>query len=378
VKYPRFSPPALVDDFGDAALLTKYSEHVSGDFDQSIAAVQSILTKHNAGQSQFYNPVTHGLSDADTLQTIAWNGFPRVFGPKHPGDNPDYAGAEPSQLPTRDGIRFRPQDEYLEWFVHRDANRKIVKLEFTCEAYDYFQFLASVNPDAVVALYQAHIDPAITRSDLFSQGAYNPWNDANLDKGAMHLTHPANALGAEIKLAADATVRRSDHGAEPANAAALIKCAEFGDGRRNSDPKIGFSVNQLARAKFAITLTDPVGLYMVDFDDSGWQFGDGTPATGFFSVVRGRPGKAIRAVFELPAALKARGLTVSDIRIGGTPIGFGGQIAEHITMGIEGAACRQGSIANKLVPCGDVVPEEASHAAAMFHAKAPRVLKRLA
>jgi hypothetical protein len=172
-------------------------------------------------------------------------------------------------------------------------------------------------------------------------------------------------------------VRRTDHGAEPATAAALIKCAQFGDDGRNSDPKIGFSVNQLARAGFAITLTNPVGLYMVDFDDGGWQFADGTPATGFLTVVRGKKGKAIRAVFELPAALKAKGLTVSDIRIGGTPITFGGQIAEHVTMGIEGAACRQGTIKTGLVPCGEVVPEQAVQPVGMVHANTPKILKRL-
>jgi len=377
MKYPQFSAPALVDDFGDAALLKKYSDHINADFDQSIGAVQSILTSHHAGPCQFYNPVTHGLTDPDTRQTISWNGFPRVFGPRHPGEGPDYAGAEPATLPTQDGIRFRPQDEYLEWFVHRDANKKIIKVEFTCEAYDYFAFLASVKPDAVVKLYQTHIDAGIKKSDLFSQSAYNPWNAINLDRGAMHLTHPANALGAEIKLAADATVRRNSSGHEPATAPDLIQCAQFGDARRNSDPKIGFSVNQLARGGFAITLTDPVGLYMVDFDDAGWRFADGTPATGFYTIVRGKPGSAIRAVFELPAALKAKGLTVSDIRIGGTPINFGGQIAEHITMGIEGAACRQGSINNGLIPCGEVVPEQVSHVAAAFHPNAPRIRKRL-
>jgi hypothetical protein len=45
---------------------------------------------------------------------------------------------------------------------------------------------------------------------------------------------------------------------------------------------------------------------------------------------------------------------VSDIQIGGVPIQFGGQIAEHITMGIRGAACRKDGVHNKLVPCGAI------------------------
>lgn len=46
MKYPQFDPPALVDDLGDPALLKKYSDHISADFDQAIGSVQSILSKH--------------------------------------------------------------------------------------------------------------------------------------------------------------------------------------------------------------------------------------------------------------------------------------------------------------------------------------------
>src|SRR5436305_12233055 len=115
---------------------------------------------------------------------------------------------------------------------------------------------------------------------------------------------------------------------------------------------------------------------MVGFDDAGWQFADGAPASGFMKFVRGKPGKAIRARFELPVNLKAQGRTVSDIQIGGANIAFGGQIAEHITMGIEGTACRQGSLNNKLVLCGEVVPEHAAAVAALAVA-APRPRRRL-
>jgi hypothetical protein len=356
MKIARFSPPANVDDFGSAALLQQYSDHISADFDRSIAAIAAVLAKNHAGAAQIYNPVTDGLTDPDTLADITWNGFPRKFLATQPGQKTNYAAAEPDpqHLPTSQGIRFRPQDEYLEWFVHRAANNKIVRVDFTCEAYDYFEFLGSANPAAVVQLYKTYVDGSASQAVLFPNNGYDAWNTFNLDKGAMHLTHPANALGAEIKLAADATLRRTSHGTEPQTPAALIKCAQYGDGSRNSDPKIGFEVNQLARAGYAITLTDPVGLYMVGFDDAGWQFADGTPAVGFMNILRGKAGKAIRARYEVPAALAAQGKTVSDIEIGGVPIQYGGQIAEHITMGIQGAACRKGTINNKPVPCGPV------------------------
>ncbi len=375
MKISQFNPPAKVDDFGDPNLLKSYSDHISGEFDRSIAAVDALLTKYHAGQSQLYNPLTNGRTDPDTEKEIAWNGFPRVFGSPGPGQDPNYAGAEPdpANLPTDQGLRYRPQDEYLEWFTHRDANGKIVRVDFTCEAYDYFQVLASLNKDAVIKLYQLYIDPSLTEADLFVNGSYNPWNAANLDKGAMHLTHPANALGAEIKLAADGTVRRKDPATEPPSAATLINCADFGDGRRNSDPKIGFEINQLARAGLAITLADPVGLYMVAFDDAGWQMSGGRPASGFMKIVRGQAGQAIRATYELPAPLKAQGLTVSDVTIGGTPIAFGGQIAEHITMGIKGVAAT-GGFKNGLIPCHDT-PQVPQAPAALLDSSVPHPVR---
>jgi hypothetical protein len=365
MKISKFNPPALVDDFGSATLLDQYSKHVSGLFDRSIGDIAAFLEANQAGRPQFYNPLSHGLTDVDTTVLIPWNGFPRQFASQGPGQAPNYVAAEPSpaQLPGSGGVHFRPQDEYLEWFVHRDANGKIIKVDFTCEAYDYFEFLGATNKQALIALYRQHIDPSVTEGDLFKNGQYFPWNRINLQKGAMHLTNPANALGAEIKLAADATVRRADAHGEPTSAEALIKCARFGELKRNSDPKIGFEINQLARAGYAVTLTDPVGLYMVGFDDAGWQFADGTPAADFMRIVRGQPGRAIRAVYELPAELKAKGLTVSDVTIGGTPITFGGQIAEHITMGIEGAACRKGTLQNSLSPCGAIPPSDTGAAA---------------
>jgi len=359
MKIERFNPPANQDDFGSPELLVEYSKYLSADFDKSISAISAVLTKYHAGHPQIYNPLTQGIEAADTLATIGWNGFPRRFISGGGVGMPDYASAEPSNLAQSDGVQFRQEDEYLEWFVHRDQNSKIVRVDFTCEAYDYFVYLANTKPEAVVQLYTKYVAPDLSpsqvKSIIFKGKEYNPWNDLNLLKGAMHLTHPANALGAEIKLAADATLRRNSAGnGEPTSPSALITCAKFGDARRNSDPKIGYEVNQLARAGYMITLTDPVGLYMIDFSDAGWTFSDGSPATGFMKIVRGRQGKAIRAVYELSDTLKAAGKTVSDILIGGVPISFGGQIAEHITMGIEGAACLPGSVANKLVPCGPV------------------------
>jgi hypothetical protein len=68
----------------------------------------------------------------------------------------------------------------------------------------------------------------------------------------------------------------------------------------------------------------------------------------------------LRGVFQVPAS---KGYTVSDIKIGGVPIQFGGQIAEHILMSLTGVACRIGASHNSPKNCIPTPPPEcAGHA----------------
>jgi hypothetical protein len=229
-----------------------------------------------------------------------------------------------------------------------------VSVHFTCEGPDYWVLLASVKRDTVVKLYQKYISPDVKEADLFPGGEYEPLNRWNTRDGAMHLTHPANNLFAEVKLAADATVRRKVGGAEPADPRGLIDCADFGDDTRNSDPNIGFAVNRLAQAGRMITLANPVGLYIQSFNEAGLRLPDGSPATGCFNILRGKAGATLRAEFRLPAAATAKGFTVSDVTIAGVKLEFGGQLAELVTMSLSAASCQPGSVTNPLQPCGGV------------------------
>src|SRR5262249_13172787 len=150
--------------------------------------------------------------------------------------------------PARTAGEARLQDEYLEWFVNRNAAGKITSVHFTCEAWDYFEFLAARAPARVLDLYRNFVDPSIQMADLFSaDGSYSRLNKWNTALGAMHLTHNANNLFAEIFLAASATVRREQDGVELTQSIPLINCGEYGDPARDSDPKIGAAVNALAR-----------------------------------------------------------------------------------------------------------------------------------
>jgi hypothetical protein len=116
--------------------------------------------------------------------------------------------------------------------------------------------------------------------------------------------------------------------------------AALGGPNRNSDPTIAATVNVLARLGAQITLANPVGLYMDHIDLSGWEAPGGVAASDCVRVVRGEP----NAIERLEVRYPTDEFTVSDIRIGGVPIRYGGQIAECITVKLVGLAAALGSI----------------------------------
>lgn len=364
-KYNSFDSPGNNPDFGgDANLAAAWSSHMSFVFKTSIESVSAYLAQHGGGTCQFYNPVTDGRDAPDlpaAAADIPWNGFPKRHGSPGPGQPVQFAAAEQS-ISAGD---YRDQDEYLEWFVERQGG-KITAIHFTCEAYDYFEFLAKHAPDTLLALYKKYVSPAVTLGDLFPQGphgGYDTLNKWNTEAGAMHLTHPANNLFAEVFLAATASVRRSRHGVEITQSIPLIQCSGYGDDSRNSDPAIGSAVNGLCREGRHVTLADPVGLYMASFAGAGLTL-NGQPAGGYFKLQRGAFPLGLRAIYELPAELKAQGLTVSDVKTGATPVTYGGQLAERISMHIAGRASVAQDLHNVPVPtCGQVpqvnIPEDA-------------------
>jgi hypothetical protein len=242
------------------------------------------------------------------------------------------------------------QDEYCEWSVTRDpSTNKITSVMFTCENPDYWFTLWQVDPGKVLEIYQQCVSPAVQLADLYlldahgkpainpqtGQPAYSPlnkWNSGTVTTpgvsgGAMHLTSPPNTLGAEVYLAAAATLLRN---VSSYNAQNMICCSKYGQPYRNSDPHIGFSANQLAKAGMTISLTDPVGLYIQEPEWGVYVTPDGTPAQNFWTVMRGNaPSQILHAVFAVPSS---QGYTVSDIKINGQYIQWAGQIAQTFQM----------------------------------------------
>jgi hypothetical protein len=165
----------------------------------------------------------------------------------------------------------------------------------------------------------------------------------------MHLTQPANSLQAEIQLGGEATILRERYGRRLTDPDALICGVRYGGANRCSDPTIGASVNELAALGCWITLRNPVGLYMDHLETVGWSKPDGSPVEPeYFRILRGREGFIERAVFEVPPS---EGFTVSDIRIGGVPIRYGGQLAQYMTVRIIGLAAEPGAFDPQPLPC---------------------------
>jgi hypothetical protein len=360
----HFQPPANLTDF-DPLPHQRDAWHVSMAtfFRQAIARTEQLLGK---GNSQLYDPTRTSLSGAVAEQVITWAGFPKTL---YEGRTKQQAWQAAEQLVSFKAngrtAKARPQDEYLEWHTTRDPHGRITAVDFTCEGPEYWAALAHGYPDsirpghgapaakgdlnAVVALYQQYVSPEVKREDLLLHGRYDPWNRWNTELGAMHLTHPSNSLSAEVYLAGDATVLREKNGQVLTDDDDLIACALYGVATRASDPRIGGAVNALARTAALISLKNPVGLYIDGLDTTGWTKPDGqTPVGNYWTILRGNPNAIVRARFEVP---KSEGFVVSDILIGGEPITYAGQIAEHITVKLTGLAGEAGKHQHPAVGC---------------------------
>jgi hypothetical protein len=400
----QFDPPADLNDFdGIPGQRRQWSDAVSGWFDEAIASELALFKESGVEQPcQFFNPTRFDPGGDPFDQPIVWNSFPRTLTLAY-GQTKAYQVADelfplsaprpgqPTAAPFFKGeiwdtLVYRPQDEYCEWRATRDPNTgQILRITFTSEPPEYWQALHgdtlsnlkgtsfvypfTGDPRRLLALYRELVSPYVQYEDLichqdyvdasgdapaviYQKGAYNPYNKWNTTHGIMHLTHPANAVSAEIQLGADATVLRHKDKRLMVVADPLICCAGYGGSARSSDPTIGGSVNALARLGFWLTIQNPVGLYMNDLNTEGWTKpnGERIDPKEYFRVIRGRPerGEISRAVLEVPAK---EGFTVSDIRIGGLPIRHGGQASAHINMKITGSARLPGALQNKPIPC---------------------------
>ncbi len=333
----KFDPPGFLRDFNDEQAAA-WSEFISQQFDEAAAGFPNDFD-FDAPRAQFFNPTETEIGEDAQTAVISWTAFPRNVTVTSVSDLQRWRRAEAS--------RDR-QDEYCEWSVVRDAETdKIIKITFTCEGPEYWQFLANTAPDVALALYREFVSEEVQMEDLFTaDGRYisrNKWNDSTTG-GAMHLIQRNNSLGAEIELAAGASVVREINGRILTGEDELIRCGQYGGVERHSDPHIGAMVNSLTQQNADVTLANPVGLYFNDLNVAGWETPDGSDPKSFWKYVRGDENNEfpVRAVYEVPNEL---GFTVSDIKIGGREIKFAAQITDFISIKLVGVGTRFGQSA---------------------------------
>lgn len=279
--------------------------------------------------------------DDTVTHSIGWSAFPARL-----------AGLPDVQRWQRADADRDEQDEYCEWVVARDAQGRLQSVTFSSEVPEYWERIAEEAPDLLVDLYHQHVSSEATLDDLLAaDGSYlrrNRWNDT-ATPGLTHLCQPTNNLLAAIQLAADATIQRHRaDGTRVEDRQELVACGRLGDPRRNSDPQIADIVNDAVHTGLAVTLADPLGLYLDGLQSAGLRTPDGADAAEFWTPLRGEPGHVVRARFEVPPE---RGYSLADITHGGVPLTFGAQVADKVRVRLDAVLAPSG-IEPESRPCG--------------------------
>ena len=308
---PRFDTPASLRDLPvGSPFYDNWNRFIAGQINPSTAG---------SGGGEFYDPTEINV-DVMAEHSLVWMAFPRAL---LVATNRDDRRASFIAAENRD-----VQEEYCEWRVTRAPSGKITKVVFVTEVPEYYETLWAVDRAAVVALYRALVNPAVVEADLHAGGVYNRRNRWNTTDGIIHFIQRINTLSAALGLAqgsVNSGGARDNYEASPGPSTSV-------------DPRVAMDIGSLARKGLSVTLRDPVGLYMTGFDDTGWTKPDGSPVNNYWTITRGAAGRILRLEYEVPAG---EGFVVGDIRIGGRPIEFGGQIAEHVTCTIGGVAGRR-------------------------------------
>jgi hypothetical protein len=267
-----------------------------------------------SGPGRYVDPSTRAVSVV-AERTYAWTGFPRPLLVEHRDDRRAAFVA---------GEERGVQIEYLEWHVERQGDR-ISRVTFSTETPEYWSLLARHDPERVLALYRRLVGPQVQRADLFPDGrTYDPGNRWTSTDGIVHYVMPINSMRDLLGVSQEA---------EPSGRALDGYDALPYSRATGADARINEDIWTLTRAGHAVATDDIPGLYILGWDDTGWTAPDGSPVGDNWRIVRGRRGRALRVVYEVPPSA---GYLVGDIRIGGRRVEFGGQLAEHVTVSAHG------------------------------------------
>lgn len=267
------------------------------------------------------------------IDSIPWRAFPIT------------ASASNNQI---DNDRFRWQDEYVEWRVEKSATGAITQITFTTEFPEYYEALAKISTDALIAGIQDVIPGASpTLDELFGSGfsdgttngegrarlfrnnlRLNPWN--NGEKGILCLTQHANTVFALFSLVDQCAIARTD--IPSGSVCGTVSCLPG----RNSDPVICQASQNTVRSSRAISLVDSVGIKIKQLL-GGWEIGgvsvnmnDTMDNQGAWIVSR----NSRRAVLDV-----TKGVT-----LGGSPITSGAQVSNELQVDADVISAPESSL----------------------------------
>ena len=330
----RLSAPGNVNDFETDLQRQQWSDHLSQDIDDAIADIVPC-----AVSPQYVNPAKVAVS-AYSTSVISWPGFPKLLFGQYATTDQAYAAADaPTTFRTVQGQRAPVtgrgvQDEYLEWYVTRDAAGNVLMIDFTTETQEYWSSLYSFSQDLAARKYSQILGTNVAVADISTNNRYDPYNDFNVTKGIVHLIQINNTLGAELDIAAQSTLPRTDASGNPTTD--VVSCSHctndygLGEPGRNSDPTIASKVAQAAQNGCLLTVPDPVGLYIVRFDGGAITGPLGVSVGSCWQVIRGNP--TVRGRFTVPA-----GHVLGDFSVAGIALRHPSQIAENIFVGLTAA-----------------------------------------
>lgn len=275
-------------------------------------------------------------SGTSQIDSIPWRAFPIT------------ASASFDQI---DQNRFRWQDEYVEWRVERSATGQITQITFTTEFPEYYEALARVSTDALIAgiqdiipganptldeLFGFGFNPAIANGEARARRfrnnlPNNPWNK-NEEKGILCLTQQFNTVGALFNLVDKCAVQRPGI---PSSAVCGSVGGACGPGR-NSDPVICQASQNVVRSSRALSLVDPVGIKIEQltgiWEIGGSQVDINDPSNNQGAWVISRNGR--RAVLDL-----TKGVTLS-----GFAIESGAQVANQLQVAADVISASESSL----------------------------------
>lgn len=334
-----FAPLGNLNDLTGTKQLGDWSAAVEVLMSSAIADVEKEVGRN---KGQFADPSRIDMGGTAPTQ-IGWKGFPLSLEALGLSEQDAFRVADgfmkdPRHLTGRD-----VQDEYLEWYVQRDANGDVTQIDFTTEGPEYWDTLVTdLGVNGVMALYQKYY-PDAKVTDVFPGGRYDRNNVFNTTRGAMHLRQKNNFLSAEVEIAALSTISWTRNGQVLQSGADLCNYAGLGVATRASDPHIAETVNGVAQTGCRVSLQDPIGLYMDPPDFAGWKTPNGSPPAALWVNERGNP--LTRASLR-----SAPGFKLSEVQIAGQNVQYGGQVAKLVGVHLTGLVSASNTVAPTRVP----------------------------